>query len=447
MLFRGFELARSPKSILLGTAGALLMYLAWFGIGALMIGERPQPPEFEASKLEENQKVLANYNNAVARYQLLSQTQQFPWKFARDSEGKPIADPTTDPYRSPYHVQGGGWASRSIPTSAFLVLKPIQDLHYPISAILWSNNSTLTGILLTLATLIIWALFGGAITRIAAVRFARDTSVGFTESIRFVLARYMNYVGAPLLPFVGMVFIAAIIAIGGLLTAVPGLNVLMGALWVLALLFSFIIAFLVVGLVAGWPLMYSALSAEATENFDAISRAYSYVVLERPLRYVLYVTLAALYGAFLMVLITLMAYLLVHVSKYAVGWGLVPVMGQAHLDALYQYVPEAGGWRQAFGPAGEAATLDGMSNITALLIGFWTHAVFLGMIGFAYSFFWSEMTIIYFLLRRDVDETDLDEVYVEEDDGEPLPALTPVMPPPSDGGSDDRLPVVESPRA
>jgi hypothetical protein len=49
------------------------------------------------------------------------------------------------------------------------------------------------------------------------------------------------------------------------------------------------------------------------------------------------------------------------------------------------------------------------------------------MLGFAYSLFWSASTIIYFLLRKAVDETDLDEVYMEEEQDELFPR--PVSPP------------------
>src|SRR5205085_2143731 len=44
--------------------------------------------------------------------------------------------------------------------------------------------------------------------------------------------------------------------------------------------------------------------------------------------------------------------------------------------------------------------------------------IFLMVVGFGYSYFWSESTIIYLLMRRKVDDTDLDEVYLEEEETE-----------------------------
>jgi hypothetical protein len=52
--------------------------------------------------------------------------------------------------------------------------------------------------------------------------------------------------------------------------------------------------------------------------------------------------------------------------------------------------------------------------------------------GFGYSLFWCLATAIYLLLRQDVDQTELDEVYVENENKRyELPALTPQPPSPS----------------
>ena len=58
-------------------------------------------------------------------------------------------------------------------------------------------------------------------------------------------------------------------------------------------------------------------------------------------------------------------------------------------------------------------------------------SVFLVIMGFAYSYFWSAGTIIYLLMRRNVDAAEMDEVYLEEEDHEgPYGgALAPAAPP------------------
>lgn len=49
------------------------------------------------------------------------------------------------------------------------------------------------------------------------------------------------------------------------------------------------------------------------------------------------------------------------------------------------------------------------------LSAIWLYLAFFLLLGFVYSYFWSASTMMYFLLRKDVDATDYDEVYLEEE--------------------------------
>ena len=65
-----------------------------------------------------------------------------------------------------------------------------------------------------------------------------------------------------------------------------------------------------------------------------------------------------------------------------------------------------------------------MTSAGATLIAFWAGCVHLLVLGFVYSYFWTASSAIYLLLRRDVDGTDMDEVYVvEQPDTYGMPAL------------------------
>src|SRR5205085_2153130 len=71
-------------------------------------------------------------------------------------------------------------------------------------------------------------------------------------------------------------------------------------------------------------------------------------------------------------------------------------------------------------------------------VTFWVTLLFLMVLGFGYSFFWTASTMIYLLMRRKVDDTDIDEVYLEEEPGSdpyagPPPATLPMAPPPPPG--------------
>jgi hypothetical protein len=98
-----------------------------------------------------------------------------------------------------------------------------------------------------------------------------------------------------------------------------------------------------------------------------------------------------------------------------------------------------------------AESLGWHNHIGAGLVAFWLYLVFLMIIGFGYSYFWSASSIIYLLMRRKVDDTELDEVHLEEEDLEtpayaaPTTQVTPA--PTAPGRATVPLNVVEGPPA
>src|SRR5262249_27963494 len=86
------------------------------------------------------------------------------------------------------------------------------------------------------------------------------------------------------------------------------------------------------------------------------------------------------------------------------------------------------------------------NHVGAVLVAIWLGLFFLLVLGVGYSYFWSASTIIYLLMRKQVDDAELDEVYFEEDEqedyatGPPAAASKPAPPPASPG-----LTMVESP--
>lgn len=456
-LFRGLRIALELKKMVLAAAGVVLMMVGWAAVGWFLeergvpapgIEPAAAPTASAAPTKGAANEIEGGLETALAaeKPRLLARPAiALPW-------GAAPAEASDDVYRSPLHGgMSGGW-----PTSFWLVFEPIRHLVFPVALMFSSTGSTFGGLLLVVWTLLVWGIFGGAITRIAAVQVSRDGKIGPLEALRFAAGRYFNYVSAPVLPFLGVLVIVVLCLLGGLLARVPGLDIVMGAIWILALVAGFVMAIALLGLALGWPLMYAAISAEATESFDALSRSYSYV-LGRPWHYGFYAVVALAYGGVLMVLATTVAYALVHLSQYAVSWG----GSEALLRQLYAYVPTAGGWRSAFGPLPGESPPSGTTRIAAYLVGFWTTVIFLGLVGFAYSYFWSAATIVYFLLRRDVDETEFDEVYIDEEEEEPFPTVAPALgtggpgslatpggrgiePPAAAGGPS--LPIIDPPR-
>jgi hypothetical protein len=295
-------------------------------------------------------------------------------------------------------------------------------------------------ILIILWALITWAVFGGAITRMAAVQVARtNEKIGMTEALRFARARMQGYFSAPVLPLVFLAILTIFLWLYGLVgtwTWAFGDIVVYGVFAPIMLLIGLIMAVVLVGLV-GWPMMYSTISSEGSDSFDAISRSYSYVY-QAPWHYLWYAVVALVYGAVVVFFVGFMGSLLVYLGK----WGMSQAPGpQSRAPTyLYVYAPTSFGWRDlhlqdspgahivpvasndgtqrvGYAPTAEYAKEITWNNfLGAILISVWLYLLFLMIVGFGYSYFWSASTIIYLLMRRKVDDTDLDEIHLEEED-------------------------------
>jgi hypothetical protein len=192
----------------------------------------------------------------------------------------------------------------------------------------------------------------------------------------------------------------------------------------------------------GYPMMYTTLSTEGSDTFDALSRSYNYVY-ESPWHYLWYSVVAVAYGAVLVLFVVVVGSLATYLAKWGVSkfpaWG-----ADRSPEYLFVYAPESLGWRKlltdgspaAINELGEPINPDEynryMENYAwynhagAALTSFWVHLVFLMVIGFGYSYFWTASTQMYLLMRRRVDETEMDEVYVEEEAPDAPAVTTPV---------------------
>jgi hypothetical protein len=344
-----------------------------------------------------------------------------------------------------------------------VLLEPLVKFLRPVTFLLhakagfWNSVYFILVLLWTLAT---WAFFGGAITRMAAVQIARKEKISLAEAFRFTRSRLVSYFCAPLIPLAGILFFCILLLIFGAFHMIPlvGDIVVDGLGWPLVLLAGLIMAIILVGLV-GWPMMYATISAEGSDSFDALSRSYSYV-LSNPWQYIWYSLVALAYGAVVVFFVGFMGSLMVYLGK----WGVSQAdFIRSDRDPAYLciYAPTSFGWRDLLLAGGnEAVTATGApvhpddwkwyNYAGAVMVAFWLYVAFLMVVGFGYSYFWSASTIIYLLMRRKVDDTEMDEVYVEEDEAEPsynMPITTsPTAPPPGDSGTTP-LTMVEAPPA
>lgn len=292
-----------------------------------------------------------------------------------------------------------GGLARALAQPWTLLWQPYQSLLRP--------GQTPAGlgmaVLRLVVVVVIATLTGGAISRIAALDLAGTDRIGVVGALRFALGRAPALITAPLSPLLALAIFGGLSALIGLGYRIPGTvgATVAGALGFVPLLCGLVMALIVIGLAAGWPLMTVTVAAEGEDAFDAISRSYSYVY-QRPLRYGLSVLLAWALGVAGLIFAMVFARL---VAQLAV-WGQAFGGGQAVLDA----------WNLA-GSAHEAAPLA----------AFWLGVVRLLTASWVLSYFWSAATAIYLDLRQDIDGAQPDDVYRAAHDadtfaGDPPPA-------------------------
>lgn len=359
----------------------------------------------------------------------------------------------------PFSRERGGFTSWLLHDQLPVLLEPIVKFLSPIYYLFkpeaggWRNWTYL--VLIILWNLAVWGYFGGIICRLSAVQFARNEKIPLSEAIDFVNTRAKHFFLAPLFPLICLFGLAFLLGAFGFVTGWTyffGDIVVAGLLWPLVIIMGLVMAVLLVGLFA-WPLMYPTIAIEGSDSFDALSRSYSYLY-QAPWQFLSYVGMALLYGAALVFFVGFMASLTVYLGKW--GFNKAPFISSENAKSdrtsvyLFANAPTSFGWRDLFLQDSEWARpveaipgstpvhyelrkdyVDAISwsnRIGGWLVTLWLSLLFLLVVGFGYSYFWTASTIVYFLMRKKVDDTDFDEIYLDEDEIPPPPPPAPAPP-------------------
>lgn len=431
-LLQAFKLARDPRQIALAAVGILLTAGGWWLLAALFSGSAephtkqltasyqvwPWLPPHRAALLTEARE-LRLPDAAYAPPTLDPPPVQAP---PPSLDSQPILIPP--PY-APERVFASGWPRLNPIAGGWSILsRPFIGLFHRGASI--TAFSFL--LLCALWTAAVWALFGGAITRLAAVRLARDERVPIGQAVRHARVRWSGYFWAPLFPLIAALLpTLGLASVGWLMRFDAGLIVL-GVLFPLLLVGGLLMVVLLLGLTVGWPLMWATISTEGTDTFDALSRTYAYVY-QRPLSYLFYVVVAALVGLLSAILAWGIGIGVVYLTLWGASWSA----GVAQTDRLaaevsqwVSIVPEPAppvvvdvyrssepGRIRMMGPP---PPLSATGRFGARLIAVWIGLVELLVVAFNISFFWSSAAAIYMLLRKQVDATEPDEVYIEDEE-------------------------------
>ena len=478
-LFRCFQVALDPRKLLVAAIGILLTGLSWNLLSRAFNYDAPDKAAayYDATKIAkefEGKRKTKTDDYTPADFELMAKARYIAdvsqW-MVRDELAGPNGRMRVLPWaesrgENPYQflsrlaaLPPAAWTGESLSYVARqlpVMAEPLTKLLLPVVKLADENATTSTRIYLVLclfSSLAIWAVCGGIITRIAAVQLSGKDRVSVGDAAAFVLKRYLSYFLSPMVPLGIMGAISVGIMILGLLALIPIVgDVLYIVIIPLVILGGIIMTILLLGMV-GYPLMYSTLSVEGSDTFDALSRAYNYV-FQAPWTYAWNCIVALAYGAVVTFFIVFVASLMVYLGKWAlIRTPLAESTGQqAHY--LFDYAPTSFGWKhlllkgsdiemadrptlaadkqvvwdahperaKAYRDSYQAWNWIGIAATTV-----WLTLVFLLMLGFSYSFFWSAAVMVYLLMRQKVDDIDLDDVYLEDD--EPLaPATSPAPP-------------------
>jgi hypothetical protein len=245
---------------------------------------------------------------------------------------------------------------------------------------------------------LVWSIFGTAIARHVALKLVGEDAPGIIGATWFGSRKWLPACNSVLFVLVGILALSIPGAILGLAMRTAWGLAFAGAVWPLVLLGAVVLAILVVGLIAGWPLMVACVGVERGDSFQAISTAFSYLY-QRPLHYAFYALVALLVSIPTLLVAGLFAHATADLAMWAASFGMGHERTAAVLDGLAAGGPAAAAW--------------GLKAI-----GFWTRGLETLLSSFGWGYFWAIATAAYLLLRQDVDGTELDEVVLDEPAGD-----------------------------
>jgi hypothetical protein len=429
ILLRTVRVALMARVIVLGALGLITLTLGWRAIGAIY-------PAISDPAISDWRKV-AN---------------QWLWETSREEFSVESSVSSA--------AELFEWAARGIPKAPvalwLYVTRPFMEM--------FRGDLTAGGFLQLLLccawALVVWAVFGGAISRIAALKLTRNEAPQFVAAIKYAIGKLSSYSFAPAIALAGAGVFAIQLIVLGWLMRLDVIAMIAGLAWAFVLLLGFLMAILLIGALVGWPLMWATVSVEGTDAFDALSRSYAYTY-QRPWRLLWYVLFAGFLAAVSMFVVRLFAASAIELGTWSVDWGLdkqtmnevvdprrappaqlpvappvvpppdevvVATPGEEPITvALTDDTPDSNA--DDIVPDADAG-VDAASEpplttrIAAWGVGRWKLLLNALAAGYQAGFLWASAVGVYLLLRRDIDGVEMNEVYPGSEDDFGMPSLT-----------------------
>lgn len=407
VLTRAFSVAVSVPVLLLASVGVSLTISGWLIADSLLIPDAPTAVLVGATA--EDVSNTMNQGDAFTEDALLQDLDEEPGSDSEMSDnasqsGRDIAvQPTDQVVLEPGPIVG----LESSPVFERLLtgegLSLVGEMHDYLFGGESRDLDTRTSYAICIVDLawllIVWGFFGAIITRIAVIRIGRGERIGFMEAMADVRKKYISYVMSPLFVLVSCFVLSLPIVLISLLLNFDLGVILASLLWIVTIVFGIGVAVLLTGFFFGWPLMWPTISAEeAGDVYEATSRTFAYT-FQAPLQYLFYVLVSILIWIPSVILVQNFASL----AEQVIFSGMAVAADESQL--IQQYI------------SGEVS-LDGQSQaftIGANIISGLHWFAHLMADSFCVGFFFASFSGIYLLLRRFVDHTPLDEVFVIDD--------------------------------
>lgn len=269
----------------------------------------------------------------------------------------------------------------------------------------------LYSIIFFILILVAISISGGAICRISALQFARDEKPGMIEAIRFSSKKIVSFLLTPLSPIGLIILVGLLISLLGFLGNIPRAGELIVGIFIpFALFCGVVMAVLLIGMAAGFNLLFPSLAYEGSDCLDVISRCFNYVYA-KPCRMGFYTAIAVVYGAICYIFVRFFAFLLLWITHLFLEFGIFTESSSEEVGKLAAIWPEPS-FMNLLGTSGLIETNWSESFAGSIVYLFLLVVVGL-VISFIISFYFSANTIIYSLMRKKVDNTDLEEIYIE----------------------------------
>lgn len=293
------------------------------------------------------------------------------------------------------------------------------------SAFWLAVHRTTFAILFFLGVAANWSFVGAALARSVALTLTRDDDLSWRAIRGVAQMRFLDIVLAKLIPLGGVMFGALLLAVFGLLAAIPGIGEIIYVVGFLPLVVGggILMALAVIVGFAAIPMMAYPVVVDGMDCADAAAAACSYVI-RRPARFAFYVLVSLIGGAILLTVLKLIVMFGLALAGSAVSstMGLDSVEASttdavvtiSKTDAIWM-PPALDGTAPFYGTISDSPVSGWLGIIRAIIrLALMLVWAILAAILVAYGY--GAAGASYLLLRRSVDRADITELPLENAD-------------------------------